>query len=192
MATIDILLDRLRPPRLAQEIGLAHDNARLRYPVDTNTVSTFEAYYDRIGDYYSYHHSSCIARGGQLSRAHAAQDARQILEREYRNRGGIQAAYIDARDGTNGGVRTQLDKIAEALKSQALSQYVGHVFDTLVAPSSWEEQKELIRQFVDKCGAYLSHDIKADTPERHARDYRRLVEAYVEGLGATSALLRSL
>ena len=50
MATIDILLDRLRPPRLAQEIGLAHDNARLRYPVDTNTVSTFEAYYDRIGD----------------------------------------------------------------------------------------------------------------------------------------------
>ena len=77
---------------MAQRVGLRHDEARLCYALDANTVANFDAFSDTIGDYYSYHFSACVANGGALSRTEAAGHAKEILERQYRRRSATPAA----------------------------------------------------------------------------------------------------
>jgi hypothetical protein len=92
--------------RLAQLIGVPHDNARARYPLRKNTVDSFEEYEDTLGDYLNQHFSACVSRGGSLPRAEAVGRAKGIIEKEYRRRhgGDIMTAYNDAHDSTNGGL----------------------------------------------------------------------------------------
>jgi hypothetical protein len=115
------------------------------------------------------------------------------LEREYRRHGGdIVTAYNDAHDGTNGGVRHVLDTIAEGLKAESVEAFVQDVFDCYVAPNSWEQQVEIIRQFIAQCGVHIAVSIRADQPERYAKSYRELIDAYVSALQKTSSIFRRL
>jgi hypothetical protein len=178
---------------IAQRIGIPHDEARMRYSLQSNTVRTFDDFSDRIGDYYNYHVTTCVSRGGRLSRAEAAGRAKEILEQEYRrHNGNIVSAFNDANDGTNGGLRAILDRIAEALKAESLERYTRDVFDRHVAPSSWEDKVEMIRQFIRHCGAYLGSSIRADQPERYAHDYQELIRSYVAAMRRTSSIFRRL
>jgi len=146
MAAIDNLMAELDERRLAQLIGVPHDNARARYPLRKNTVDSFEEYEDTLGDYFNKHFSSCVSRGGSLPRAEAVGRAKGIIEREYRRRhgGDIMTAYNDAHDSTNGGLRSQLDAVCESLKSESVEHYVRDVFDRHVKPNAWPEKVLII------------------------------------------------
>ena len=104
----------------------------------------------------------------------------------------IVSAFNDAHDGTNSGLRGVLDIIAEKMKAEGVARYVRDVFDREVAPNSWEDKVEIIRQFIRSCGRYLSSLIRPDQPERYAQDFQELIRAYVEGLQRTSSMFRKL
>ena len=193
MAAIDNLLAAFDERNLARAIGLAHDEARMRYPLAQNTVDTFDAFTDVIADYHNYHFTRCVSGGGTLSRAEAAGRAKEILEQEYRRQqGDIVSAFNDAHDGTNGGMRVVLDKLADALKAQSVERYIREMFDRHVAPNAWEQKVEIIRQFIRQCGANLGSAIRADQPERYAQNYRELIRSYVDSLRRTSSMFRRL
>lgn len=193
MAAIDHLLAALDERQIAQQIGIPHDEARMDYPLSSNTVGSFDAFGDLIGDYYNHHFSRCLSNGGTLSRAEAEGRAKEVLEREYRRQDGdIVTAYNDAHDGTNGGMRVVLDKLAEALKAESVERYIRDVFDRIVAPNAWEAKVDLIRQFIRQCGANMASSIRADQPERYARDYQVLIRSYVNALQRTSSIFRRL
>ena len=193
MAAIDNLLSALDERILAQRIGLRHDEARMRYPLQCNTVDAFDEFTATITEYYNHHFRS-VSNGGSLSRADAAGRAKEILEREYRRRrnGDIVAAFNDAHDGTNGGMRVVLDTIAEALKTEFVERYIRDVFDRHVAPNAWEDKVEIIRQFIRQCGANLSSSIRSHQPERYAHNYQELIRSYVDSLQRTSSIFRRL
>lgn len=191
--TIENLLDDLNERRIAQRVGIQHEETRMNYPLRSNTVGSFEEFNRMITDYCIYHFTTCVTPGGSLSRSDAAGRAKGLLEREYRRHSGdIVTAYNDAHDGTNGGVRHVLDIIAEGLKAESVEAYVREVFDGNVAPNSWEQKVEIIRQFIDKCGVYLSSSIRANQPERYANNYRELIDSYVSALQKTSSIFRRL
>jgi len=193
MATIDILLSALDERVMAQQIGIRHDEARMRYPLRTNTVRNFDEFSDIIADYYNYHFSGCLSGGGGLPRAEAAGRAKEILEKEYRKKGGdIVSAFNDAHDGTNGGMRLVLDTIAEALKEESLERHIRETFDRCVAPNIWEDKVEIIRQFIVRRGGLLASSIHEDQPERYAQNYQELIRSYVESLRNTSSMFRRL
>jgi len=193
MPAIDSLLGALDERQIAQQVGLPHDEARMRYPLRSNTASSFEEYSDLIADYYNHHFTQCVSRGGALPASEAAGRAKEVLEREYRRRSGdIVAAFNDARDGTNGGLRVQLDLIAEALKAESVERYIREMFDRHVAPNSWEDKVEIIRQFIAKCGANLASSIQANQPERYAQNFQELIHSYVTSLQRTSSNFRRL
>ena len=192
MASINNLLAALDERAIARQVGLRHDEARLRYPLTRSTVDTFDEFSNLISDYYN-HHFQCMCNGGTLSRSEAAGRAKEILDREYRRQNGdMVTAFNDAHDGTNGGVRVVLDKIAEALKAEAVERHVRDVFDRQVAPNDWDTKVELIRQFIAQCGAHLAPSIRADQPERYAQNYQELIQSYVESLQRTSSIFRRL
>ena len=126
-----------------------------------------------------------------MSSTEAAGRAKEILEQEYRRQGGnIITAYNDAHDGTNGGLRLILDKIAEQLKTESVERYIRDVFDKYVDPTSWEQKVNVISQFIARYGRMLSSSIRSDQPERYAQNYEELIKAYVESLKRTSSVFR--
>jgi hypothetical protein len=193
MAVIDNLLAALDERRIAQQIGLRHDEARMRYHLQRNTVANFDEFSDIIADYYNHHFTSCVSNGGGLPRSEAAGRAKEMLEKEYRRYGGdIVTAFNDAHDGTNGGLRVVLDKLAEATKAEGVERYIREMFDRHVTPNAWEQKVEIIRQFIARCGANLASSIRADQPERYAQNYQDLIRSYVRSLQNTSAIFRRL
>ncbi|MCY2928052.1 MAG: hypothetical protein NTV86_00885 [Planctomycetota bacterium] len=193
MPTIDTLLASLDERLIAQRIGLRHDEARMQYQLERNTVDNFDEFSDVIADYYNQHFTRCVSNGGTLPRSEAAGRAKEILDREYRRHDGdIVTAFNDAHDGTNGGLRVVLDKLAEAAKAEGVERYVREMFDRHVAPNAWEQKVEIIRQFISQCGATLASSIRADQPERYAQNYQDLIRSYVRSLQSTSAVFRRL
>ena len=193
MAAIDNLLAALDERQLAQQVGLKHDEARVRYPLSSNTVADFDRFTDIISDYYNYQFTRCVSRGGALPRSEAAGRAKEILEQAYRRRNGdIVTAFNDARDGTNGGLRVILDSISEGLKTESVERYIREMFDRHVSPNAWADKVEIIRQFIAHCGANLASSIDASQPERYAQNYRELIRSYVQSLQGTSSIFRRL
>jgi len=193
MVSINALLAELDERTIAQRIGIAHDEARLRYPLNSNTVSSFDEFNRLITNYYNFHFSTCISGGGRLSPSEAAGRAKELLEKEYRRHGGdIVTAFSDANTGLNGGVRKILDLIAEGLKAEAVEHYITSVFVRHVAPNSWSQKVVIIKQFIAQCGVHLSSSIRADQPERYSQNYQELIRSYVEALKNTSSIFRRL
>ena len=193
MTTITSILDALDERNIARAIGIPHDEARLSYRLNSNTVSNFDEFAFTLGDYVRHHSSRCIASGGTLSLTEATGRAKEILEKAYhRQNGDVVTAFNDAHDGTNGGLRHVLDVIAEALKTEAVEHYVREVFDRSVAPNSWEDKVRVINEFIARYGPVLSSSVSLSEPERYAHNYKELIRSYVESLQRTSSVFRRL
>ena len=66
------------------------------------------------------------------------------------------------------------------------------MFDKHVAPNSWEDKVEIIRQFIAQCGANLASSIDVSQPERYAQNFQELIRSYVQSLQTTSSIFRRL
>lgn len=191
MSSIDSLCTALDEVAIARNVGIAHDEARAGYSLKRNTVANFDEFNDLIADYYSYHVGRCIVQGGQIAHFEASGRASEILERQYKRRGGnIMSAYKDAKDGTNGGMRVILDVIAEQLKEESLERYIRHTFNTHVDPSSWNQKVDIIRQFMDRYDHALGSAIDRAHPERYAQSYDELIKAFMDALKKSSNIFR--
>ena len=193
MGSLDSLMAETDELAIARNVGISNDQVRMNYSLSKNTVESFDEFSDVIADYSNYHISRCVLHGGFLSRTEAAGKAKEILEQEYRRQGGdIVTAYNDAHDGTNGGLRVILDRIAEQLKAESVERYLRDAFDRYVEPNSWEQKVDIMRQFLARFGHHLSPSIRVDQPERYASNFEELIRAYVESLRKTSSVFRRL
>jgi hypothetical protein len=193
MASINNLLAELDERTIAQRIGIPHDEARMRYSLTSNTVGSFEEFTRTISDYLNYHFTLCISHGGSLSASEASTRAKILLEREYRRHGGdIVNAYADGHEVLQGGMRKILDIIAEGLKAESVEAYVREVFDRYVAPNSWEQKVDIIRQFIAQCGVHLGSSIRTADAARFASSFKEIIESYVSALQRTSSIFRRL
>ena len=83
MGSLDNLLEAMDEMTIAKNIGIPHDEARMHYSLKKNTVDSFEEFTDVIADYYNYHISKIVLRGGHLSSTEAAGRAKEIIEQDY-------------------------------------------------------------------------------------------------------------
>ena len=193
MGSLECLLAATDEMAIARSVGNLHDEARMRFSLDSNTVGSFGEFTDVITAYYKYHVGQCVVHGGFRSHSEAAGRAKEILDQVYRRQGGdIISAYKDARDGTNGGLRVVLDRIAEHLKTESVERHIRDVFDRYVEPNSWEQKVDIIRQFIAQCGRHFSSSMHADQPERYAHDWQDLIRTYLDSLKKTSSVFRRL
>ena len=193
MATINSLLAYLDERAIARNVAIPHDEKRMQYHLSSNTVTDWDQFRNIITGYYNYHYTGCVSRGGRLSSGEAYGRATELLEKEYRKKGGdIISAFNDSHDGTNGGLRSVLDIICEAIKAESVERYVRDIFDRHVEPNSWNQKVDMIRQFIAYAGPYLSSSIVVSQPERYAQNYSELIRSYVEGLRQTSSMFRRL
>jgi hypothetical protein len=191
MGSLEYLLTAIDELAIARNVSIPHDEARMQYSLRKNIVSDFGEFTEVIADYCNHHVSRCVMHGGYLSHTEAAGKAKKILEQEYRRQGGdILSAFNDAHDGTNGGLRLVLDRLAESLKAESVESYIRDAFDRYVTPNSWEQKVDIMRQFIARFGHLLSSSIRAGQPERYAQNYEELIRSYVDSLKRTSSIFR--
>jgi len=191
MGALESLLAAMDEVAIARNVGNAHDETRMQYALNINTVRSFQEFSDVITDYYSHHFSRCVAYGGLLPRFEATGRAKEIVEQEYKREGGnITRAYNDAHDGTNGGLRIILDRIADHLKAESVERYLRDIFDRYVEPVSWEQKVDIIRQLFVRYGHLLSPTIRTNQPESYAQNYEEIIRVYVDALRETSSVFR--
>jgi hypothetical protein len=193
MNSLNKLIAAIDEMTVTRKISIPHDEARMHYSPQINTVGSFKEFSNRIADYYNYHFSQCISHGGSLSHTDASGRAKEILEQGYRReQGDLNTAYNDAHDGTNGGLRVILDKIAEHLKTESVERYIRDAFDRFVEPNSWEQKVEIMQQFIARYGHQFSSSINPNQCERYAQNYQELIREYVESLKKTSSIFRRI
>jgi len=193
MQIINALISELDERTIARLVGIDHDEARMRYRLNSNTVESFYEFKDIITDYYNYHHTTCVSNGGRLADSEAYGRAKELLERQYRKRNGdIVSAFNDSCEGVNGGLRVVLDTLADGIKAEVIERHITDVFDRYVTPNSWQDKVEIIRQFIICCGSMLSSSVVESQPERYAHDYSGLIRSYVDGLQRTSSMFRRM
>lgn len=192
MGILERILQELDEIYIVDTVTKVHDEARMNYPLHSITVSD-DAEFDKvIGDYYNYHFTKCISRGGNLPRSEAAGRAKEIIEQEYRRkRMDRLGAYSDGKTGTNGGMRAILDIIMERFKEDAVEHHIRDVIDRYVAPSDFEEQVSIIREIIAHMN-YKPAYIDPDRPERYARNYEELIRGLVESARMQSSKFRRL
>jgi hypothetical protein len=193
MASIKNLLAELDPKYIARKLSSFHLRARSRYPLKCDQVKSFEEFSWIIGDYFNFHFTTCVTGGGNLTRTEAIGRAKEIIKTEYRRQGkDIVSAYNDARDNLDVGLFGILTIIANGLRAEAVERWIRDAFDRHVAPNSWEQKVDMIKQFIAYCGPSLSSYIDTDNPERYANNYEELIRAYTRGLLETSNILDRL
>ena len=191
MSVLDNILHELDESYIVDHIAKKHDEARVQYPLASITVQDDIAFDNQIADYYNYHFTKCISSGGELTRSEAAGRAKEIITQNYgRRRLDKLNAYSDGKNGTNGGMREILDIIMETLKEEAVERHFRDVIDRYIAPSSWDEQVEIIKELFKRIPD--SQYINKDQPERYARNYEDLIRALVEQLRTQSTIFRRL
>jgi len=192
MPAINNLIDELSEDVIARKIGALHDSTRAKYQLGRNTVHDFAEFTDVIADYYNYHFQ-CVYNCGPLSRFDAEGQVKGLVEQIYRqNQGDIINAFNDACDSVNGGIRVLLDRISDAMKYKHIEQYIESVFDRYVNPNDWAAKVEIIRQFIAHRGGDLGSSLRKEEPESYARDYKKLIRDYIDGLKRTSSTIRGL
>ena len=88
MGSLESLLAAMDELAIASDVGIPHDEARMNYSLNRNTVGSFGEFADVIADYYNYHISQCVLHGGFLSNTEASGRAKEILVQEYKRQGG--------------------------------------------------------------------------------------------------------
>jgi hypothetical protein len=193
MSSIDSLIRALDERTIAVKISRNHNDARVQYRLDSSVVESWPEFETIIGQYFNHHYSQCVSSGGRLDPGKARSRAKEIIEREYRRRhGDIASAYEDAVSGTNGGLGRVLDTLANGILAEAIEDYVRDQFDSFIQPISFEEKVSAICALFSIIGPHLASSVQLNRPERYAKDYRAVIEAYTEGLRQTSSVFRRL
>ena len=110
MVSLPSLLDELDELVIARRVEQKHHEAREAYKLTRNTVRDMDEFRWIIGDYYRHHFKHCVAPSADLPRIEATGMAENILEDYYRRQGQtIMAAFRNAQDGVEGGLRGVLD-----------------------------------------------------------------------------------
>jgi hypothetical protein len=192
MPSVRALLAEVDERPIARRIAIPHDEARMSFPLRSNTVRDLDEFTDITASYVQHHYARCVALGGRLSRSQAAGRAKEILNQHMRRQGGdYVSAYQDAHDGVNGGMRTVLDVVCDSIKEEAIEYYMRDAFDRHMPPDDWHGRKEMVRQFIQHCGVALP-GIDPTDPARYARDIESLIRAFIRGLRQMSAIFRRL
>lgn len=179
MSGIFDIIDQQLEPRATAEIERRHDEA----------LYTFEEVPFRVAGYLELkviageflNHNRKVTQGqAPMPAPLAGQEARELLEKFYRSRNRSFGEVVDdAKNGTNGGVRSVLRDLSDVLKQHDVHLHRESVIDS-IAQEDYDHQLEIVRQLIRRLGHNLPPSIDASRPERYVKNYRGLIYAYLE------------
>ena len=195
---IAAILDKLDREHIAREVSDAHRMARESYSgLRKNTVADHKEFHYRICDYFRHHFAHTITRSLTL-RGDAftlpddlvSSEAWRLVDQSYRDYGGYEGAYNNARSGEAGGMHGVLNGIADMLRAQQEHQYIKYVLRTSADPMDFEGKMELTKQVLDRFSDYLSPAERTRSPADLARNFETFIEDIARKISEIRRMLK--
>ena len=191
-SAVDTVLSQISADVLARTIGLPIDTGRAGYAMDEVLIDSHEAFCDAIAAFYL----ALLRHSGSVTASvddHAvAAEALALLERAFEKRGGIDAAWAEARHGTQGGMRFVLDLLTEQFKAEQQTKCVTRVLKEALDPLDWSARVDFIKALLTRIGPEIPDEVREAPPERFARHHEPIAQTYVHSLDQFKHLLRRL
>ncbi len=189
---LEVLLARISPQAIAEEVGLPLDEARARYQMDTVVVKDAEQFNQHLVSFYAHILRHTHEAVGTLDPVALLGEVLDILERAFAQEGGYRGAVAEATDGTRGGLRFIYDRLTEQLKREAVERYVHLVFTETIDPLDWEAKVALMSELLVRIGSALPAEVREQPPQRYAAEYETIIRYYVDSLDRVAQRLKAL
>jgi hypothetical protein len=128
----------------------------------------------------------------KLAAAVSDESIRVFIYPAFQTDGGQAAALAEARDGTRGGLRYVLDALTERFKAEQQVNHVRWVLKEALDPTDWPAKVAFTAALLQRLAPHLPADIRAMPPERLAKRYDLIAQAYVRSIDTVRVLLRAL
>ena len=148
----------------------AIDSARASFFLESLRVKSYEELINILQAYHIHMQRYTGFSPEKPDMSEARCEAIKLLESTFRDKGGDKAAFVRARDCTQGGIRSILDMVTEHYKAQKQDAYINRVFKDAIADMDWGERVKCIRAVIKEVGRFLPEELKNQPPERFARD----------------------
>jgi hypothetical protein len=191
-AVVNDVLERISEQSLAQTMGLAIDHARVSYLLESALVESADEFFRVITAFYLHLLRHTCVQVEYTDKESAAPEAYALLERTYTKNGGINAAILEAREGTHGGLRKVLDDITEHFKKEEQEKYINRILGEVLDPLDWNRKVEFTTIFLNRIQHLLPEDLKSASPKQFAHHYGQLVRLYVESKDRFANYIHSL
>jgi len=192
-AVFDTVVDQINEHTIAREIGIPIDSARSSYILECSTVETKEQLIDTLQAFFVHLHRHLAAHPIQtLDMIQVRCETIALLQRAFRDKGGDQAAFVRAMDGTQGGIRSVLDILTEQYKAERRSAYVQRVFADAIAAMEWDKRVDFMLGAMKRLRPFLPQELRDEPAEKFVGNYEAIIQAYVNSLDTVNQLLRTI
>lgn len=186
--TWDAIVRQLSEDHIAATIDRPIDEACLSFNLDSAIVDSEEEFVEIVTSYYLRLQANTgvvyTTEGSDL----AYRDAVDLVEDAFRNEGGLSAAKLQGRQGTNGGLRTVIGKMTDTFKTRAHRKHVILLLATALEGKDKDAQEKLVKAFQRRFGDLLPKDVAEADPKHIAKHWSTIVRActhYLDGLKNT-------
>lgn len=169
------ILFELSDRSLTQKIGMSLDDARANYTINTIRVKDASEFNRAITGFYIHMLRNTQSPAGHVSRDAAAADAIDRIEDSFRNAGGYEAAFAEAKFGTKGGLRYVFDVMTDQEKSDRKRKYKDMVLKEAIDPLDWEAKGKLSVHIQKQYGRYLPDAFRTMEPEQLAHHLEEVI-----------------
>lgn len=188
--TIAAQIDELT---LARKFAIPVDSARASYVLASSTVASYDEFIGIVESFFVHLQTYTSAGTPAVPDAECVADrAMALLNETFRSHGGAQAAYAQARDGTEGGIRAVLDSMTEQYKTRLQADHVAVVLEKAVAAMSWPDRIRFTQAAMNRLRPFLPAEIRDEPPERFARQIVEIAKAYARSTSPMQRLLSTM
>ena len=191
-ASLDAVLRAIDPLRVAELVSAPIDSARAAYSLHSSVATSHDEFIETVGGFYVHLLRHTRGVTGTVDRDAATAGALDLLERAFSRQGGVDSAVAEARDGTRGGMRYVLDMMADSHKCDGQTDYIRSVLKTALDSRDWDARVAFMTALMARLAPHLHPDLRSQPPERFAKRWELIVQAYVKSLDQVQSLLRTL
>ena len=178
----DTVVSLINEQALARKFG-AIDAARACFVLESSRVGSYEDFIDIVQAYYIHLQRYIGSAPEKPDISDARSEAIKLLEKTFYNKGGDRAAFVQARDCTQSGIRHILDMLTDQYKAEKQDAYINRVLKDAIAGLDWQERVKCIRAIMKMIGPSLPEELKDQPPERFARNEETIgtmIQTYVK------------
>ncbi len=189
----DTVVSMINERALVREVDVPTDSARGSYTLTSSTVDTYEEFLDILQAFYTHLEGYINPNLTKvLDTAEVRLQTVALLERTFRDKGGVKAAFAVAKDGTLGGMRSILDAFTERFKVERRTAYIDRVLMDAVDVSNWDEMVRFMRGALKRLEPILPAELRNEPAERFAQDWKAIIRSYVQYLDSVSRTFRRI
>jgi hypothetical protein len=189
---LETIFSEIDVDNLCEKVSHPIDNARASFLLESVTAESYEDFNAIISSYYLHilQHTRQVI--DPIKKEAVQSEAMALLERSFTSKGGIKAAWAEARDATQGGLRFVLDTMTDQFKREENEKYVGYVLKSAMDPLDWEGKVDTVGKLISRLQNGLPPEIKLNPPERYASDFDEIVRAYVYSIDQFKSFIRTI